>query len=155
MSKQSTLTPQQLRFIAEYLRSRNATEAAEKAGYAKPNTSGYQLLKHPLVAPEIAKATKEVIEEGKHDLQQILLALDKDMELARNGKQYSALAKMQELKMKSLGHLSNDINVNMQQGYNLIMVGLAPAIAAVQSRRLEEETLQLEENEETDPFDKE
>lgn len=51
------MTPKQTRFVAEYLIDLNATQAAIRAGYAKPRASeqGYQLLRKPTVQAAIAK----------------------------------------------------------------------------------------------------
>lgn len=48
-------------FVAEYLRSRNASEAAVRAGYAESRAkqTGYDLLRKPDVAAAIDKADRE------------------------------------------------------------------------------------------------
>ncbi len=54
---ESELSPQQKRFVAEYLKDQNATAAAERAGYSDPNY-GRQLVANPNVAQMIAKQQK-------------------------------------------------------------------------------------------------
>lgn len=50
------LTPKQLLFVAEYLLSLNATAAAAKAGYKRPNKQGPRLLVNVGIAAAIAAA---------------------------------------------------------------------------------------------------
>lgn len=57
----SALTPKQERFVQEYLIDLNATQAAIRAGYAKPNAhvQGFQLLNKTLVAQAISAAQQK------------------------------------------------------------------------------------------------
>lgn len=48
-----TLTERQRRFVAEYLASGNATDAARKAGYKHPNEDSARLVKHGAVSAAI------------------------------------------------------------------------------------------------------
>ena len=57
------LTPKQAAFVAEYLISLNASEAARKAGYS-PKTAaetGYENLRKPHIAAAIQKAMEAPI----------------------------------------------------------------------------------------------
>ncbi|ESO55770.1 hypothetical protein SEEN6907_09768, partial [Salmonella enterica subsp. enterica serovar Newport str. VA_R100506907] len=54
----SELTPQQKRFVAEYLIDQNATAAAERAGYSDASY-GRQLLTVPHVAQAIAQQQRD------------------------------------------------------------------------------------------------
>ncbi|WP_141026523.1 terminase small subunit, partial [Salmonella enterica] len=54
----SELTPQQKRFVAEYLIDQNATAAAERAGYSDASY-GRQLLTLPHVAQAIAQQQRD------------------------------------------------------------------------------------------------
>ncbi|MCM7321221.1 terminase small subunit [Enterobacter hormaechei] len=58
------LTAQQRRFVAEYLKDGNATQAAIRAGYSKKSAEqiGYQLLQKTSVAQAIAQQQKASIE---------------------------------------------------------------------------------------------
>lgn len=49
------LNPRQQRFVDEYLIDLNATQAAARAGYAKPNQQGPRLLVHVGIRAEINK----------------------------------------------------------------------------------------------------
>jgi phage terminase small subunit len=53
------LTPKQAKFVAEYLRTSNATDAARRAGYSKKNADvvGPRLLGQVGIREAIAKAT--------------------------------------------------------------------------------------------------
>lgn len=61
------LTPKRIRFIQEYQKDFNATQAAERAGYSK-NTAyqiGHNLLKDVDVAREIETKSKEAAEDAQ------------------------------------------------------------------------------------------
>lgn len=53
------LTGMQEHFVIEYIKCRNATEAARRAGYAHPNKQGPRLLVNVGISDEIARLTKE------------------------------------------------------------------------------------------------
>lgn len=54
------MTPRQIAFVDYYAASGNATEAARKAGYAKPNVEGTKNLAKPSIQQALAERTKEV-----------------------------------------------------------------------------------------------
>lgn len=56
------ISPKQLAFCHEYIKDRNATKAAERAGYSikSAQVQGCQLLKHPKVAARIASLTRPI-----------------------------------------------------------------------------------------------
>jgi hypothetical protein len=57
------LTPKQRAFVLEYLKDRNATQAAIRAGYS-PNTAaeqGYELLRKPQVAEFLAQQEQQMV----------------------------------------------------------------------------------------------
>jgi phage terminase small subunit len=53
------LTGKRRVFVDEYLRTRNASEAARIAGYAKPGQEGYRLLKIAEIAQELSERAEE------------------------------------------------------------------------------------------------
>lgn len=53
------LTPKQEAFVVEYLKCRNATEAARRVGYAHPNKQGPRLLVNVGILAEIQERTAE------------------------------------------------------------------------------------------------
>lgn len=59
------LRPKQARFVAEYLKDLNATQAAVRAGYTgKPNVIGPRLLAHVGVAAAIQEGTAKHLESA-------------------------------------------------------------------------------------------
>ena len=61
------LTPRQKAFVAEYLKDRNASQAAIRAGYSKEaaGQAGYSTLKKPHVRAAIDAANDELMEQAK------------------------------------------------------------------------------------------
>lgn len=61
------MSPKQKLFVAEYLKSLNATEAAKLAGYSAKtaHSAGPRLLEHPEVKAAIAEGAKERLDELK------------------------------------------------------------------------------------------
>lgn len=61
-TRKGALNARQLRFIDEYLIDMNATQAAIRAGYSKKTAAeqGYDLLRHPQIAPAIAAKRQEL-----------------------------------------------------------------------------------------------
>ena len=61
------MNPRQTKFVAEYLKSRNATRAATAAGYSKKTADriGSRLLKNVEIAKLLKAQQKEVLKEAK------------------------------------------------------------------------------------------
>lgn len=61
------LTPRQKAFVAEYLKDRNASQAAIRAGYSREaaGQAGYSTLKKPHVRAAIDAANDELMEQAK------------------------------------------------------------------------------------------
>lgn len=59
--KYDKLTAKQEQFVTEFLRDRNATQAAIRSGYSKPGatSAGQQNLRNPLVMSKIKELTEE------------------------------------------------------------------------------------------------
>lgn len=74
------LTAKQERFVAEYLLSLNATDAARKAGYSHATTQGPRLLENVGVAEAIASAQAERAERVKVDQDYVLASIVDTME---------------------------------------------------------------------------
>ncbi len=64
---QPVLTPKQRAFVAEYLKDRNATAAAKRAGYSKvaAGQAGHAALKNPDIRAEIDRLNDELMNEAK------------------------------------------------------------------------------------------
>lgn len=62
------------RFIAEYLKDRNASRAAKAVGYApkSAHTTGNKLLKHPYIAPRVAQKAEEAIKRAEIEAEEVL-----------------------------------------------------------------------------------
>jgi phage terminase small subunit len=75
------LTPKQERFVGEYLKDLNATQAAIRAGYSPSSAAeiGYENLRKPQIAAAISGAFKARAERTRVDQDRVVL------ELARNG----------------------------------------------------------------------
>lgn len=67
ISLEAALTQKQRLFVAEYLKDRNATQAAIRAGYSKiaAGQVGYATLKRPQVRAAIDAANDELMEQAK------------------------------------------------------------------------------------------
>jgi phage terminase small subunit len=76
-----TLTPKQERFVGEYLKDLNATQAAIRAGYSPSSAAeiGYENLRKPQIASAISEAFKARAERTRVEGDRVVL------ELARNG----------------------------------------------------------------------
>lgn len=57
------LTDKQRRFVAEYLLTLNATDAARKAGYKQPNVTSAKLMANPLIAKQIGESQRQGLEK--------------------------------------------------------------------------------------------
>lgn len=68
------LTAKQTRFVDEYLRDLNATQAAIRAGYSAKTAEqlGYQLLQHPSVSAEIECRQKKLAEKLEVTVERVL-----------------------------------------------------------------------------------
>lgn len=75
--KQRALTFRQERFISEFLKHRNATQAAITAGYPKNRASvaGCELLKSPTVRAKIDAETQVVAKKNQVDAEWVIAQL--------------------------------------------------------------------------------
>lgn len=85
-----TLSLKQERFVAEYLKTGNATEAARQAGYTHPNTQGPRLLVNVCVAAAIAAGQAERTERTKIDIDYVIQRLAIEAEREGEGTSHSA-----------------------------------------------------------------
>ncbi|OBU11703.1 terminase small subunit [Morganella psychrotolerans] len=74
LAEDRSLTPQQKKFIVEYLIDGNATQAAIRAGYSEKTAQeqGYQLLRKASVANEIANQQKQSLSRTLIDADDVL-----------------------------------------------------------------------------------
>ena len=111
----SGLSPMMRLFLIEYLLHSNATKAAEKAGYAHPNTAGPRLLKNPKIIAAIdeyfhqqempaRKVVALLSEQAGFDVVPYLrLVKDKD------GRVTDAWVDIEAIEKDGLGHLIKGI----------------------------------------------
>lgn len=71
------LTPQQRRFVEEYIKDLNATQAAIRAGYgeAGAHVQGHRVLSNVKVAEEIAKKKAEITKKNELTTEKVLAEL--------------------------------------------------------------------------------
>lgn len=79
-NKKRSLNAKQARFVEEYLKDLNATQAASKAGYAHPEQQGHRLLKNVQVATAIAKAQESRAKRTQIDSDWVLRRLAQEAE---------------------------------------------------------------------------
>lgn len=96
------LTAKQERFVAEYLITRNATQAAKNAGYQHPNKQGPRLLVNVGIAAAIAEAQSERVARTKIDMDYVVQRLSIEAERTGKGASHSA-------RVAALGHLRNHL----------------------------------------------
>ena len=72
-----TLTPKQQRFVGEYLKDLNATQAAIRAGYSSSSAAeiGYENLRKPQIATAISEAFKARAERTRVEGDRVVLEL--------------------------------------------------------------------------------
>lgn len=78
------MNPKRARFVTEYLKDANATQAAIRAGYSKKTagSQGHDLLKEPEISEAIGKRTEKAAMSADEVLQGLA-------EIARDGKKDS------------------------------------------------------------------
>lgn len=87
-----TLTARQERFVAEYLKSGNATASAKAAGYSEKTAEqlGHQLLKKPSVSAAIAAGQAERTKRTQIDMDYVIQRLAIEAEREGEGASHSA-----------------------------------------------------------------
>lgn len=94
------LTAKQERFVAEYLKTRNQTDAARKAGYKSPEVEGSRLLKNAKVAAMVAAGQSDRTERTNIDIDYVIQRLAIEAEREGEGTSHSA-------RVAALGQLRN------------------------------------------------
>lgn len=99
------LTPKQERFVAEYLKDLNATQAAIRAGYARANAdvTGPRLLGNVGVAAAIAAGQARIAGKLEITAEKVLRDLEEVRVLAIKDGAYGPAAKAIELHGKHIG----------------------------------------------------
>jgi phage terminase small subunit len=99
------------RFVLEYLQDCNASAAAIRAGYSPrtANNTGYRLMQRPEVQRAIAEAQAARAQELGDSAEQAARDLLAWCRAAAEDRDWRALGKLQELRMKHLGMLTERI----------------------------------------------
>lgn len=107
------LTPKQDRFIQEYLKDLNATQAAIRAGYSEKTASevGYENLRKPQIAAEIAKRQDAIGHENEITVEWILGEMKSTYFEAKREGEYSAANKSLEMLGKYKGMFTEKLEV--------------------------------------------
>lgn len=109
MAKRNSLTPRQTQALAHYLSGKSGSESARLAGYSPRNArrvSSELFGKNPLALAAIAEHRDRLRTEANFSAEKAMLELNEQIAKATDAKQYSAVARLVELKMKMCGLLT-------------------------------------------------
>ena len=95
-------TPQQAKLAAEFLRTGNVEAAKAAAGYSPKTNTAFQ---RPAVQAILDEARKEIVAQGKYNLQMAMDEADEAIEFSRATENANAYVKALELKSKLNGLL--------------------------------------------------
>lgn len=86
------MTPKQQRFVQEYLKDLNATQAATRAGYSArtANEQGCRLLANASVAAAVAEGLGRAAEKADVTVQEVVTGLLREARRTGKGAQHSA-----------------------------------------------------------------
>lgn len=89
----SKLSPKQARFVAEYLKDQNATQAAIRAGYSKGTAKqqGSRLLTNAAVGAEVNKRMQRVAVRSEITAESLAAEFEEARQLARRKGQAAAM----------------------------------------------------------------
>lgn len=106
-AKATGLTPKQARFVAEYLKDQNATQAAIRAGYSERTAKqqGSRLLTNADVVAAVGKGQQKVARKAEVTVESLARELEQARKIALAEKQSSAAvqATMGKAKLFGLG----------------------------------------------------
>ncbi|WP_115540021.1 terminase small subunit [Xanthomonas campestris] len=90
--RRGALTPRQKRFVAEYLKDQNATQAAIRTGYSERTAKqqGSRLLTNADVAAAVCAGQRKVAKKAEVTVDSLLVELEQARKLALREKQASA-----------------------------------------------------------------
>lgn len=106
-AKSKPLSPKQQRFVSEYLKDQNATQAAIRAGYS-PGTAkqqGSRLLTNADVARAVGKRQQKVARKAEITAESLAEEFEEARQLAKKQGQASAMVAATTGKGKLSGHL--------------------------------------------------
>ncbi|MFC3559533.1 terminase small subunit [Pedobacter jamesrossensis] len=104
------MTHKQKKFISEYLKLGNATEAAKFAGYSKKTaySAGQRLLKNVEIIDEISKYHKIAVENAEITVTRVINMIKN---IALNGKIESNRLRAMDLLMRHLGAYTDELKI--------------------------------------------
>ena len=123
MAKPGELTPKQARFVAEYLKDHNGTQAAIRAGYSQKTAKviATENLTKPAIAEKVKSATKAVAERTETDAEWVRRRLKEEADDFSEFSSHSARIKAIELIGKINGVFEKD---NEQKATPLVQLAL-------------------------------
>ena len=126
------LNPKQTRFVAEYLKDLNATQAAIRSGYSAKTAEqiGSRLLRNVGVAVAVAKGQSRVAERLELSAEIVLRNLEKARAEAMAAGQFSAAIRAAELQGKHIGMFEDKLNVRLRNDPNALADDELAAIVA-------------------------
>lgn len=109
--RRKPMDARQQRFVSEYLQDCNPTAAARRAGYSPrtANNTGYRLMQRPDVQQAVAEAQAARAQELGDSAEQAARDLLAWCRAAAEDRDWRSLGKLQELRMKHLGMLTERI----------------------------------------------
>lgn len=141
------LTLRQALFLKEYIKDENGRRAAVAAGYSEKgaSTTASRLLKEESVQEALSIIKSKIVESGVYDVEAALKQIEDNINEAREKNQYSAVAKMIELKTKIAGIYQEKMvmDVKASKGnFIMVMPALAPPPYAEETKQLRDVTPQ-------------
>jgi phage terminase small subunit len=113
------LTPKQLKAVTEYVSGKSKAEAARIAGYS-PKYNADQLFSYPAVKAAIDDARAKLQAKSDYTIEKAFADLDTLIDEARRAKQYSAVAKLNEAKLKMHGFLDEKLRLIHETAPSLV-----------------------------------
>jgi len=123
------VTERQTRFVTEYIKDGNATQAAKRAGFSKKTARpiGARLLTNVDIAAAIEKARGPVLEASQITLESHLAELARLRDRADTDGLYSAAVTAEVARGKCAGYYTERIAMTVTPGTGVLAV---PAIAS-------------------------
>ena len=107
------MTPKQHSFAIEYLKDLNATQAAQRAGYAHPKVQGSQLLSHPAVKSQVEIELESRSERVRVDVDWVITRLG--LEASSHSNNASVRVRALELLGRHLGVFTSEVPKHLNQ----------------------------------------
>ncbi len=129
MTTAETLSPRQQSFVAAYVISGNATEAAREAGYRHPKQLGSRQLTRVAVVTAIDQRKRTLAVQVDYSISLWRRDLLTDIESARASGSHSAVMKGRELLGRHIGALTDTHRLSTDEAMGFAWLGAAAARA--------------------------